>query len=186
MDEFTVIMGDKAEFKNRGSSGEYGIIDSIETQTTMDSIETQTTIDLIETDGKIKMRKLEKIDNHLNHEELDNSMICALERTFFSACQTAWTVIFVGMGLMMTGANDSTPEHLGAAFLLSGIVYIAASWFFHVFRMRVIQRGEPLTMEGSTLWTLGITLLLVLSICFEMYYAVLYPYLRRSKVVELE
>ena len=97
-----------------------------------------------------------------------------------------WTVIFVGIGLMMTGAEDTKmPDKFGAAIIVGGVLHIAVSWFVHMHRMGTLERGEPLTKSTSAAWTLVLTALLVVSVCIELYYGVRYPYLKRSKVVEI-
>ena len=118
--------------------------------------------------------------------KLDDSLILALERTLFSAQQNGWTVVFIGIGLMMTGAaNNKLPDAFGAAIIIAGVLFIFLSWIMHIIRMRAVSNGHPLTIAESAFWTGALTLLLVVAISIELHYAFMYPYLMRTKAVEL-
>ena len=117
---------------------------------------------------------------------IDASLLLGMERTLFASLNMAWIVMFVGMGLMMVGAEHETlPDQLGSVTLCCGIVFSFASWCHHAWRIRTLNKGKGLGHRGSLVWTLCLTLLVCTSICFEVYYALRYPYLKRSKVVEL-
>ena len=55
----------------------------------------------------------------------------------------------------------------------------------HASRMRSFMRGEGVGPLESLLWTGSLIALLVLGIAFELHYAIKYPYLQRTAVVEV-
>ena len=55
----------------------------------------------------------------------------------------------------------------------------------HAARMRAFLRGEGIGAAGSLLWTGSLVVLLVVGLAVELHYALVFPYLRRSAVVEV-
>lgn len=117
---------------------------------------------------------------------LSGSLILALERTLFSALNNAYTITFVGTGLMMVGAsNDSIPDSLGIIIVICGLIFACASWVMHYARLRAFQRGASLDAKFSLVWTFFMTFFLFGAVAIELRYGILYPYLKRSKAVEV-
>mmetsp|Transcript_7656 Transcript_7656/g.16648 ORF Transcript_7656/g.16648 Transcript_7656/m.16648 type:complete len:220 (-) Transcript_7656:188-847(-) len=136
--------------------------------------------------GQTETTQAIKSEQSDSNNELDGSLILSLERTLFSALNMAWTVIFLGIGLLTVGAvSDSLPDTLGVVTIISGISFAGCSWFVHVARMRSFARGEGLGMNGSAAWTFCLTFLLVVAVAFELHFGLLHPYLKRAKEVNV-
>lgn len=117
---------------------------------------------------------------------LSGSLILSLERTLFSALNNAYTITFVGTGLMMVGAsNDSIPDSLGIIIVICGLIFACASWVMHYARLMAFQRGASLDAKFSLVWTFFMTFFLFGAVAIELRYGILYPYLKRSKAVEV-
>jgi hypothetical protein len=109
-----------------------------------------------------------------------------MERTFFSALNMAFTLSMLGVGLMSVGANDaSIPDGLGASILAGSVLFCIASYYVHWSRMRAFVRGNGIEPDASLLWTGSLFFLFVIGLSFELHYALLHPYLKRGKVVEI-
>merc|ERR1712216_310777 len=117
---------------------------------------------------------------------MDGSLLLGMERTLFSSLNVAGTVMFVGMGLMMVGASDNDfPDTVGTATIAGGVIFALGSWALHGWRCRVLCMGGRLNYKVSMFWTFALVVLLCSSVCVELWHAIQYPYLKRSKVVEV-
>ena len=119
-------------------------------------------------------------------DELDGSLILSMERTLFSALNMAFTLVMVGVGLMSVGeSSDKLPDELGEIIISAAILFTFYSYGVHAYRMRAFRRGYGIGALGSLLWSGSLVFLLVFGLIFELHFAVLYPYLKRSKAVEI-
>ena len=117
---------------------------------------------------------------------LASALVLASERTLFSALQMAWTVAMIGMGLMMTGANDSLPDDLGYTFIICGVVLMASTWVVHVVRMWMWDHGTEVNAVSSAAWTFFFCASLIVAIICELHFAWVYPYLARTHSVTVQ
>lgn len=116
---------------------------------------------------------------------VDSSLVLGAERTLYAAQQMGWNVIFVGIGLMMVTEADEVPNMAGMASIVGGIAFIFASWLIHLKRLRdfSVHRHVSLVMSGT--WTFVCAFLFTIAVGIELYFAVIYPYLMRTKQVEI-
>ena len=85
----------------------------------------------------------------------------------------------------MTGSEDKKPEYIGVGFVAAGVIFVVCSCAQHMHRIHTLQKGVDISPSGSCTWALVLTCLIVASVATEMHFAFVYPYLKRSKVVEL-
>merc|ERR1719323_651603 len=97
----------------------------------------------------------------------------------------AWNVIFVGMGLMMVSVDDAAPEMCGVLSVVGGLLYLLCSFLGHVNRLRKINCREQPSWLMSAGSTGAVSFLLIGAVSIELAYGLLYPYLLRSKIVEV-
>jgi len=99
---------------------------------------------------------------------LDYTLLLGAERTLFSGQQMGWNVVFVGIGLMATSQDNKAPVFCGTASIIAGCMFIANSWFVHLWRLRCIANHEPASFRVSACWTFSVGFLLVLSVILEL------------------
>mmetsp|Transcript_117580 Transcript_117580/g.228571 ORF Transcript_117580/g.228571 Transcript_117580/m.228571 type:complete len:226 (+) Transcript_117580:261-938(+) len=116
---------------------------------------------------------------------VQSSLTLGAERTLYAAQQMGWNVMFVGMGLMMATMDDDVPNTCGMVSIICGIVFIVASWLLHVKRLRDFSMHRQTSLVSSGVFTLGCTLLFVIAVSTELYFGAIYPYLLRTKQVEI-
>jgi len=117
--------------------------------------------------------------------EVDSSLTLGAERTLYAAQQMGWNIIFVGIGLMMATMDDAVPNTCGMVSIAGGIAFIVGSWLFHLKRLRDFRINRRVSLLSSALFTLGCTFLFILAVSTELYFGAIYPYLLRTKQVEI-
>merc|ERR1719401_21957 len=117
---------------------------------------------------------------------IDPSLLFGMERTLNSALNLGVTMTFFGLGLMMV-SNQNTKDFFaqGCAIVSCCIIYIVFSWTVHVHRMRMLNRGQPVSIGNSIVWTGLLMFLMCLCIGFELMYSYKYPYMERSMPVDV-
>ena len=117
---------------------------------------------------------------------LDPSLIMSMERTVLSAYNQAFQIMMVGAGLMAVGAkDDDTPAYLGICIFVAGILYGIVSYWVHYNRLRLLSTGQKISMESSLYWIGALMLFATIGMGFELYFAVVYPYLTRAQEVSI-
>jgi len=117
---------------------------------------------------------------------IDPSLLFGMERTFYSAINVGTLVIFFGFGLMMIDTSDAHRFFAqGCIIVVAGLVYIGCSWLTHCSRMRMLSRGQKVTIRNSAVWTGCLACLLCVCIALELYYSYKYPYMERSTPVDV-
>ena len=117
---------------------------------------------------------------------LDPSLIMSMERTVLSAYNQAFQIMMVGAGLMAVGAkDDDTPAHLGIFIFIAGIVYGLVSYWVHYSRLTTLRSGGKISMQSSLYWIGALMLFATIGMGFELYFAIVYPYLTRAQEVSI-
>ena len=117
---------------------------------------------------------------------LDPSLIMSMERTVLSAYNQAFQIMMVGAGLMAVGAkDDDTPAHLGIFIFIAGIVYGLVSYWVHYSRLTTLRSGGKISMQSSLYWIGALMLFATIGMSFELYFAIVYPYLTRAQEVSI-
>ena len=117
---------------------------------------------------------------------LDPSLIMSMERTVLSAYNQAFQIMMVGAGLMAVGAkDDDTPAHLGIFIFIAGIVYGLVSYWVHYSRLTTLRSGGKISMQSSLYWIGALMLFATVGMSFELYFAIVYPYLTRAQEVSI-
>ena len=117
---------------------------------------------------------------------LDPSLIMSMERTVLSAYNQAFQIMMVGAGLMAVGAkDDDTPAHLGIFIFVAGIIYGLISYWVHYSRLAALSSGGKISMQSSLYWIGALMLFATVGMSFELYFAVVYPYLTRAQEVSI-
>eukprot|EP00948_MAST-09A_sp_MAST-9A-sp1_P001485 g1485.t1 len=125
-------------------------------------------------------------ENPLEDEDIDASLLFSMERTLWGALNQAWTLMFVGIGLMCVGAlNETVPDTLGAVIMVIAILFTALSYGMHVRRINELKKNRGVKSIESIFYTGFFVVALIFGFIAEIYFAGLFPYLKRSKVVEV-
>lgn len=117
---------------------------------------------------------------------IDGSLVLTMERTLYAALNQAWLVVISGVGFMSIGARgDNFPNFLGFMLILAGALFAVGSYIVHVRRLRAFTRNEPIGSLTSVLFTGTLVGTIFVSLMFELYYSVLYPFLDRAAAVSI-
>jgi hypothetical protein len=122
----------------------------------------------------------------LGASNADPSLIMSMERTLFSAFNQAIMLTISGVGFMSVGDNNpGGTTSFGAFLLVAGLIYVLISYFMHCWRLWRLERGLGLAPYDSQIWTGLLTILIFLALLFEVFYGFKFPFLDRSKSVEI-
>jgi len=113
------------------------------------------------------------------------SLILSAERTLFAALNNSWLVALGGVGLMSVGSEDYRATQGGIILLAGGIASALLAYGMHFFRLRQLSRNQPFVHSHSIIWILVIAFLTVVTLALELYFGILYPYLKREKAVTI-
>lgn len=113
------------------------------------------------------------------------SLILALERTLFAALNNSWLLALGGMGLMSVGNGDDRAVYGGIIVLSGGIASALLACSMHFLRIRQLQRKKIFLVSQTIFWVSLIAMMTVLALALELYFGILYPYLRREKAVSI-
>ena len=115
-----------------------------------------------------------------------DALIAGMERTFFAALNSAWLMVFAGVGLMSVGHNDDRAVQAGTFVFVAGLLTALLACVMHVWRIAQIKLGIAFPLGHSALWAVVVSGLAFTALCLELYFALTYPYLKRSQSVVLD
>jgi len=122
----------------------------------------------------------------LGASNADPSLVMSMERTLFSAFNQAIMLTISGVGFMSVGDNNpGGTTSFGAFLLVAGLIYVLISYSMHCWRLWRLERGLGLAPYDSQIWTGLLTILIFLALLFEVFYGFKFPFLDRSKSVEI-
>lgn len=110
-------------------------------------------------------------------------VIFAMERTLFSALNQAMLLCVSAMGFLSIGSD--TPDRVGTFLMIAGLAYVILSYAMHVWRLHRLQSGQGLMPHDALVYTGVLAAILILSFAFEIAFAMEFPYMKRSKAVEI-
>lgn len=117
---------------------------------------------------------------------IDPSVTLSLERTLYAALQHSWMLALGGIGLMSVGENKRVPTSLGIMMLTISMISVVGALVMHYIRLFQIKSGTTFKFWQTALFTSLITLCVLITLALELYFGVLYPYLRRAMSVQVE
>jgi hypothetical protein len=115
-----------------------------------------------------------------------DALITGMERTFFSAMNNSWLLVFAGVGLMSVGHNDDHAVNSGTFLFAAGTVMAFLACAMHVCRIAQIKLSVAFPLGHSALWAITVSSLVFVALGLELYFAIKYPYLNRSQAVVVE
>lgn len=121
----------------------------------------------------------------LGASQLDPSLVMGMERTLFSAFNQSILLMMSGIGFMSVDEMAEEPTQFGTFLIIAGLVYALFSFGMHVWRLNRLKAGRGLYEHDSLIWTATLTTFIFLALAFEIYYGFRFPYLKRSKAVEV-
>ena len=77
------------------------------------------------------------------------------------------------------------PGGVGIFLVGGGLLYALAAFCMHLWRIARLGRGLGLAKNDSLIWTGTLTALILMSLVCEIYFGLKYPFLQRSKTVEI-
>ncbi|CAJ1941581.1 unnamed protein product [Cylindrotheca closterium] len=117
---------------------------------------------------------------------IDPSVTLSLERTLYASLQHSWLLAVGGVGLMSVGENLRIPTDLGIALVGISILSVLGALIMHYVRLFQIKSGTTFKFWQTALFTSLFTLCILVTLALELYYGILYPYLRRTWSVQVE
>lgn len=115
----------------------------------------------------------------------DLSLVTGLERTFFAALNNVSLLVLTGVGLMMVGNGDKTATGSGISMLVSALLCTVVATMLHIHRVWQIRNHSYVSYNETCIWITFVGVITFASLIFEIYFAVLHPYLFREKVVTI-
>eukprot|EP00326_Haptolina_ericina_P027594 CAMPEP_0181193754 /NCGR_PEP_ID=MMETSP1096-20121128/13983_1 /TAXON_ID=156174 ORGANISM="Chrysochromulina ericina, Strain CCMP281" /NCGR_SAMPLE_ID=MMETSP1096 /ASSEMBLY_ACC=CAM_ASM_000453 /LENGTH=279 /DNA_ID=CAMNT_0023283233 /DNA_START=105 /DNA_END=944 /DNA_ORIENTATION=- len=116
---------------------------------------------------------------------VDPALIFSMERTFLSAFNQAFYLMFLGSGLMAINDFDDGAVAVGAVIICSGILFCLYTYYMHVSRLKLLTNRVRVSNRSSNTWLGILTGLMVCTAIIELVYMFIYPLLDRAKSVEL-
>jgi hypothetical protein len=116
----------------------------------------------------------------------DLSLVTGLERTaFFAALNNVSLLVLTGVGLMMVGNGDKTATGSGISMLVSALLCTVVATMLHIHRVWQIRNHSYVSYNETCIWITFVGVITFASLIFEIYFAILHPYLFREKVVTI-
>lgn len=112
-----------------------------------------------------------------------SAFILSMERTFFAALNNSWLPVIGGIGLMSVGDEDARAKHVGIFVLASGIATATVAYSVHIGRVAEIRKNRAFRYSETVMWATLVVGLTVVSLGFELYFGIPYPYLERRAAV---
>jgi hypothetical protein len=119
------------------------------------------------------------------HHAVDPALLFGMERTYFSATNQSFYMMMIATGLMAIDNTDLVAVGCGLFLYVSAIIHFASNYFMHYRRVKTLEAGQPVSANGSLLWTGGLAVLGMSAAVIELVYIFVYPVLDRAKAVEL-
>jgi hypothetical protein len=113
----------------------------------------------------------------------NSAFILAMERTFFAALNNSWLLVIGGIGLMSVGDEEGRGTNVGIFVLASGIATAAVAYIVHIGRVAEIRKNRAFRYSETVMWATLVIALTVVSLGFELYFGIRYPYLERRFAV---
>ena len=68
---------------------------------------------------------------------------------------------------------------------MAGLIFGIVSFYVHVVRLKNLEKGKAVKVVSSIIWLGLLMFLVVVGMSLELFFAIVYPYLKRSQTVEV-
>ena len=134
--------------------------------------------------------EIKQIKKSLNNNSASDgiaitNVISGMERTTLSVLALGIMTSVIGATFMSIDLAAEVPMGAGQGMVSLGLAMCAVTLVFHAYRLVRLRKGHGITACDSLVYMGIVASIIVLALGFEIYFAVIYPYLERSKNVKV-